>query len=396
MTDMTAITNEAARDAGHLDLSRRFAGFDRLEEPRVVIDEAVLDANIAAMAKLAADAGVELRPHAKTHKSIGIATLQKLHGATGFTVARPYEAKMLLDKGLGPVTIAYPLIAPQTIATLLAATDNAADLRFIADSAETVAALAEGARIAARKANVMIKVDVGLHRCGVDPAGDLGVTLAAAIDADPQLVFAGLLSHAGHAYGAGTPEMIRAIAGTELQIMASLRTRIERHGIEVHSVSIGSTPSVICHAGFDGVTEIRPGNYAFYDLTAVRLGLVSRNHLALGIAARIVAVNDHYAVANVGSKTLTSDLGAHGTSATTSFGEAWLPQADAPLAVVKLSEEHAFLTYGENRPVVGTPVLILPNHSCPVANLSGGMLLLEKDGKGRRELAVEGFVGNFR
>ncbi len=379
-----------------LDLTRRFAGFDRLDEPRVVIDEAVLEDNIAAMATLANDAGVELRPHAKTHKSIVIARLQKAYGATGFTVARPYEAKMLIEAGLGPVTIAYPLISPQTIATLLSLAKDGSDLRFIADSDETVTALADGARLAGRKVHVMLKVDVGLHRCGVDPAGDMGVRLATRVAGDPQLAFGGLLSHAGHAYGAGSPDGIRAVAAQELEMMTSLRRRIEGQGIEVPCVSIGSTPSIICHAGFDGVTEIRPGNYAFYDLTAVRLGLVSRNQLALGVAARIVAVNDRYAIANIGSKTLSSDLGAHGTSATTSYGEAWLPEMRAPLSVAKLSEEHAFLTYGDNRPPIGTPVLILPNHSCPVANLSGGLLLLEKDGKGSREMRVEGFVGNFR
>jgi D-serine deaminase-like pyridoxal phosphate-dependent protein len=393
---MPAMTDTAPMNDDRLDLSRRFPGFDQLTEPRVVIDEAALEANIAGMARLAAEAGVELRPHAKTHKSIAIAERQKAHGATGFTVARPYEAKMLLAAELGPVTIAYPLIAPDTIAALLSAAEEADDLRFIADSRETVAALAEGARLTGRKANVMIKVDVGLHRCGVDPTGDFGMQLAAEIDGDPHLAFAGLLSHAGHAYGAGAPEAIRVIAGQELEIMTSLRRRIEGHGIGVPSLSIGSTPSVVCHAGFEGVTEIRPGNYAFYDLTAVRLGLVSRNQLALGVAARIVAVNDHYAIANVGSKTLSSDLGAHGTSATNSFGEAWLAETSAPLAVAKLSEEHAFLTYADARPSIGTPVLILPNHSCPVANLSGGVLLLEKSGSGSRELAVEGFVGNFR
>jgi D-serine deaminase-like pyridoxal phosphate-dependent protein len=141
---------------------------------------------------------------------------------------------------------------------------------------------------------------------------------------------------------------------------------------------------------------VRPGNYVFYDLTAVRLGLVERNNLALGVAAQIIAVNDHYAIANVGSKTLSSDLGAHGTSATKSFGEAWMIGQDEPMAVAKLSEEHAFLEWSGIRPAVGTPVLILPNHSCPVANLSGGMLVLGGDSAPSRALHVEAFVGNFR
>jgi D-serine deaminase-like pyridoxal phosphate-dependent protein len=138
------------------------------------------------------------------------------------------------------------------------------------------------------------------------------------------------------------------------------------------------------------VDEVRPGNYAFFDLTAVRLGIASRSDVALGVAARVISVNDRYAIANVGSKTLSSDLGAHGTSATKTFGEAWISDDAAPLAVQKLSEEHAFLSHDGQPPAIGTPVLILPNHSCPVANLSGGMLALGRDDARPAEIAIEG------
>jgi len=370
------------------DFSRQFPGFDRLTHPRVVIDEPTLLGNIGKMSALVAGRA-QLHPHVKTHKSLEIARLQSRQGATGFTAARPYEVLMLLEAGLAPVTLAYPLLCTETIKTLLSAAGDAQDIRFIADSPETIAALADGARLAGRKAHVFLKVDVGLHRCGIDPQGDSGLVLARQIDSEPLLAFAGLLSHAGHAYGAGNPEKVAAIAGSELEIMRALRTRLQKDGMETPCISIGSTPTILANAGFDGIDEVRPGNYVFYDLTAVRLGLVDRRDIALGVAARIVSVNDHFAIANVGSKTLSSDLGAHGTSGTTAFGEAWTPDRDQPFLVAKLSEEHAFLQYSGPRPPVGTPILILPNHSCPVANLSGGMQML---GDTPRLVAIDGFV----
>jgi D-serine deaminase-like pyridoxal phosphate-dependent protein len=378
-----------------LDLSTRFPGFDALNEPRVVIDLAVLGRNIADMAALVGGRAA-LHPHIKTHKSLEIARMQAQAGAKGFTAARPYEAAMLLKDRLAPVTLAYPLLNAQTAAELLRQAREAGDIRFIADSPETVEAVAAGAKEAGRPATVFMKVDVGLHRCGVDPQAVDAIAVASIIDEHPDLVFAGLLSHAGQAYGAANPDAVTAIADAEIQIMTGLRRKLQAAGIEVPRVSIGSTPTLVRHAGFEGIDEVRPGNYVFYDLTAVRLGLVERDSLALGVAARVVAVNRHFAIANVGSKTLSSDLGAHGTSATKTFGEAWMPGVETPLAVAKLSEEHAFLDHGGAKVEIGMPVLILPNHACPVANLSGGMLGLGTVHKQPQKIAVDAFVGNLR
>jgi D-serine deaminase-like pyridoxal phosphate-dependent protein len=359
-----------------LDLVRRFPGFEALNTPQVVVDAEVLASNIARMQAVAGTA-VALHPHIKTHKSAAIARMQRDAGAAGFTAARPNEVAMLLSSGLGPVTLAYPMIDAGQIRTLLENAGNG-EIRFIADSPLGVEALAAAAKTSGRTLSVFIKVDVGLHRCGVAPESDAALNLARPITAQPGLRFLGLLSHAGQAYGAGNPEGIRGVARQELEIMASLRARLSAAGIPVDVVSVGSTPTIFANAGFDGVDEIRPGNYAFCDLTAVRLGIASRNDVALGVAARVVSANSQYAIVNVGSKTLSSDLGAHGSSTAGSYGEVWVRGKDRPLAIAKLSEEHAFISLEGRALAIGMPVLILPNHSCPVANLSGGMHLLSQ------------------
>lgn len=375
-----------------LDLAARFTGFDALVEPRVVVDMPTLERNLKSAAEIVAGKAA-LHPHVKTHKSLAIASAQRHHGAAGFTVARAHEARILLEAGLNPVTLAYPLISTQTSTALMKIAGSPGRLRFIIDSEVGISALSGAASAIGFPIEVFLKVDVGLHRCGVDPTKNTGLELATAIDRDPHLTFAGLLSHAGQAYGAAGPDAIRAIASEELQLLAELRARLEKNGISVPLVSIGSTPTLFANAGFEGVDEVRPGNYAFFDLTAVRLGIASRADIALGIAAKVVSVNERYAIANVGSKTLSSDLGAHGTSATTSFGEAWLPGAGTPMPVQKLSEEHAFLLHDGSPPTMGAPVLILPNHSCPVANLSGGLLGLRGPEGSPVEIAVEGTIG---
>ncbi|MFN4271757.1 MAG: alanine racemase [Aliihoeflea sp.] len=359
-----------------LDLTSRFPGFEDLLAPQVVIDAAVLDANIARMSEITAGK-VALYPHVKTHKSVAIARMQREAGASGFTAARPNEVAMLLANGLGPVTLAYPTIDECEIRPLVEQCGEG-EIRFVADSGVGVAALGQASQFAGRALSVFIKVDVGLHRCGVDPQGDAALHLARAISDHPHLRFAGLLSHAGQAYGARNPDGIRIVAQQELSLMVALRERLEGNGIPVPDVSVGSTPTLLANAGFDGVDEVRPGNYAFLDLTAVRLGIASRNDLALGVSARIVSANTRYAIANVGSKTLSSDLGAHGSATAGSYGEVWLHNDARPFAIEKLSEEHAFIPLDGRTLKVGTPVLILPNHSCPVANLSSGLHLLRQ------------------
>jgi D-serine deaminase-like pyridoxal phosphate-dependent protein len=371
-------------------LARRFQGFDRLEEPRVVVDLPTLRGNVERVADLIGGRAA-LHPHVKTHKSLEIARLQKNAGAAGFTAAKPYEVMMLLEAGLGPVTLAYPQISGQTVCALLKAADRPNDIRFIVDSEQTVEIISQAALSTGRTASVFLKVDVGLHRCGVDPQAASTIALSARIDRDPRLAFEGVLSHAGHAYGAPTPAAIRTITESELSLLQDLRQRLRLSGIDVPKVSIGSTPTIFANAGFDGIDEVRPGNYVFLDLTAVRLGIAQRADVALAVAARIVSVNSRYAIANVGSKMLSSDLGAHGTSATTTFGEAWINDNSAPLAVAKLSEEHAFLIHKNDCPPVGTAVLILPNHACPVANLSGGLLALGEP-HGARTIKTEGVL----
>jgi D-serine deaminase-like pyridoxal phosphate-dependent protein len=361
-----------------LDLTRRFPGFAAVATPAAVVDTAQLGANIAAMpARVGGRAA--LHPHVKTHKSRAIAALQREAGAVGFTVARANEAAMLLEAGLGPVTLAQPFVAPAVVAGLLGAF-VARGLRCIADSLATVAAVGAAAAEADGPVATFLKVDVGLHRCGVDPDGDAALAVARAIRDDGRLRFAGLMAHAGHAYGAGSPEGVRAVATAEKAMLARLRGRLEAAGIAVPAVSVGSTPTLLADAGFEGIDEVRPGNYVFYDLAAVRLGLVRRDDLALGVAATVISANSRFSIVNAGSKTLSSDLGAHGTGGV-GYGEAWVAGRDAPIAVAKLSEEHGFLaTEGDPLPV-GTAVLILPNHACPVANLAGRLVGLGGTGE---------------
>ncbi|MBL26318.1 MAG: alanine racemase [Rhodospirillaceae bacterium] len=346
-----------------------------VESPCILIDTGRLEANIARMQRKALARKVALRPHAKTHKVTEIAGLQLAAGAVGLTTSKSEEAVTFIEAGVPSVTVAYPLADPRKVDRVLgAARHHGTDTRFIVDSEAGLDLLAACA--ADRSTDgipVLIKIDVGLGRCGLKEADPRIIDLARRADATRGLTFAGLLSHAGHAYAAGNADAVRAIATEEAAILNRLRSCLDDAGIATPCLSVGSTPTVLAAEDFGGVDEIRPGNYVFMDLTQLRLGVASLDEVALTVLTTVVSSHEGQAIIDAGSKVLSTDLGPHGTGSG-GYGRAWL--ADAPLgdgpgfAVTRLSEEHGFVATDGARLPVGTRLRIVPNHSCPVANLA--------------------------
>lgn len=354
-----------------------FTGFEKIPTPAVVLNGSVMRANIARMQALA-EGRVTLHPHIKTHKSIELARRQIAAGAVGVTVSRPPEARHFINAGIPAITVAYPIIDAEVALELTElAAHHGVLLRFVVDSEEGVAALVEASKLTARNIQAFIEVDVGLKRCGIDPTTDDAIALAARLVAGG-VDFVGLLSHAGHSYGAAGPKHVNEIAASERDILCRLSERLGSAGFPPANVSVGSTPTALCNAGFEGLTELRPGNYIFFDLTAVRLGIVSRRNIALAVASSVISVNDRYAIIDAGSKTLSSDMGPHGTGGA-GFGEAWLADGRGPFVVEKLSEEHGFVDGTSGGLDVGSKLLILPNHACPVVNLASSLVELFSD-----------------
>ncbi|MDJ0720819.1 MAG: alanine racemase [Desulfobacterales bacterium] len=246
-----------------------------LETPAVLVDRDILQANIDRMQALADGSALVLRPHVKTHKSVQIARLQLAAGANGLTVSKVEEALVFIEAGLPSVTLAYPLVSAVKLDRLLGAARRCGcDLRLIVDSMAGVDLLAARAVEQGAQPGVFIKVDVGLQRCGRKPDDPLVPALAQALTDAVGLDFRGLLSHAGHVYSAVDGNAAARTAEEERLSMTALASRLRRAGYRVPEVSVGSTPTVLAARRFDGLTEIRPGNYVFMDQTPLRLGLI--------------------------------------------------------------------------------------------------------------------------
>ncbi|WP_108262837.1 alanine racemase [Mangrovicoccus ximenensis] len=354
--------------------------------PAVRIDPEKLAANLSRMAAIAKSAGAELHPHVKTHKSIEIARMQIAAGASGVTASKPSEALVFVRAGLPSVTVAYPLMRAGSAAALMtAAKGSGTRLRFIAAHALHLEVLETAARQTGSVAEVFVKVDTGLGRIGVTAGSGAAAVLAGIIAGTPDLRYLGVLSHAGHAYGAPEPGRRAEIAAGELDQLHAAQAEIAPVLEMPGRISVGSTPTCLGAPVQRGTDELRPGNYAFLDLTAVRLGLCTPEEIALSVEATVLFTAPGRAVIDAGSKVLSSDKGAHGTGGDVGHGQIELQRGGQRhmLTVQRLSEEHGVVDDPEGLLAVGERVRVLPNHACAVVALAPRLWL------GERELAVD-------
>jgi len=372
----------------------------RLEDvptPQVVVHRGRLAANIAAMQALAARGGKRLRPHAKTHKSPDIARMQIEAGAVGICCAKLGEAEVFAAAGIGDIRLPYPVNpanAPRVLALL-----ERARLSIIVDDIEVAEGWSRAMTAARRQLDVLVKVDVGFHRCGIDPGSAAAARVVARVAALPGLRLRGLLSHAGHAYHATSEDELRAIADTEARLMTTLAGEARAAGIDIEELSVGATPTARFSAGLAAITEMRPGNYVYFDRTQVGLGAAATTDCALFVHAMVVSkpAPDRI-ILDCGSKTLSSD-GARGFGTPRGHGVVFGSMADAQgdhtLEIERLSEEHATVrvTAGSTRLRPGDRVFVLPNHSCVVSNLVDEVVLVDEAGEiDRLRVAARGRI----
>ncbi len=351
--------------------------------PYPIVSSSRLAANIQRMQALAQHAGVQLRPHSKTHKSPVIARMQLEAGAVGICCAKLAEAEVFAEAGISDIRLPYP-INPSNADRVLALLDKVT-LSIIVDDPAVAEEWAGAMTRAGKVLNVLVKVDVGFHRCGVNPAAADVVETIARIAAMPGLSFRGLLSHAGHAYTAESPYALAAIVAQETEIMTGLARRLREAGVPVDEISVGSTPTASFAPAQHGITEMRPGNYVFLDRTQVALGSATYANCALFVEATVVSrPAPDRAILDCGSKTLTSD-GARGFNAFPGFGAVFTsPDAagpDASIVIERVSEEHGVCRIPESstlRP--GDRVRVLPNHACTAVNLMDRLWLSDDHG----------------
>jgi D-serine deaminase-like pyridoxal phosphate-dependent protein len=361
-----------------------------LPTPSVVIEQSRVFANIDRMQERADRRGIRMRPHTKTHKSPVVARWQIDRGAIGICCAKLGEAEVFASAGFTDIRLPYP-IHPSNASRLVSLLERAS-ISFVVDHPVVAREWSAAMTRAGRVVDVLVKVDVGFHRCGINPEPATAVPFIKEVAALPGLNLRGLLSHAGQAYAATSEDHLEAIAEEEARLLQGLATRAREQGVEIDELSAGDTPTARFSLQQDWITEFRCGNYVYYDRTQVGLGAASTDDCALTVLATVVSkpAADRV-ILDCGSKTLTSD-GARGFSPLPGFGSimrgtaggdaaAASLQVDANLTIERLSEEHAVVRAASGATTLepGGRVRVLPNHSCVVSNLVDQAWLADGD-----------------
>jgi D-serine deaminase-like pyridoxal phosphate-dependent protein len=344
-----------------------------IKTPSLLLDLERVKRNAARVSETATRTGARLRPHIKTHKCIDVARLQTAGHDGAITVSTLAEARAFSQNGFTDITYAVP-IERGKFAEVIELERRGASLNLLTDDAGTIDDLDRAAGKAGVRFDLFVKIDCGTHRCGVEPHTAEAIALPRQIDAAPNLNFAGILTHAGHSYNAKTKDEIGEVARYERDSMVELAARLRDDGIAVPTVSIGSTPTITHIDHLDGIDEVRPGNYIFFDGYQATLGTCAWDDCALTVLAAVIHSDRRRRriVIDAGGIAISKDRGPVGLDPMCGYGRVLdLEGNKIGMRLDSMSQEHGEI-HAEtdeacDRLKVGDRVRILANHSCLTA-----------------------------
>jgi len=345
---------------------------ETLKTPGLVLDVAKVKRNAARMSRRLKQFGVDLRPHVKTHKCIEVARIQTDGHSGAVTVSTLAEARAFAANGFSKITYAVPIESGKFDEAIEISRD--CELSLITDDIEVPDQLNDAAKQANVHLNLFLKVDCGYHRCGVEPTQQEATEIPRRISNASNLRFAGILTHAGHSYSCQTKPELLALAKHERDVMADFGEALRKEVGQVPIVSIGSTPTITSVDHLDGIDEVRPGNYIFFDAFQATLGSCSFDDCALTVLASVVHRDRERrkVIIDAGAIALSKDRGPVGLNPDCGYGKVLdLSGKDLNLTVSEMSQEHGVVIPKDedsfDRLRVGSRVRVLVNHSCLTA-----------------------------
>ncbi len=283
-----------------------------IDTPALLLDLAAVQRNIQKMADYCKAAGISLRPHAKIYKATPIfAWMQLRAGAIGLTVSKLAEAEVLAAAGIQDILIANQIVGARKVQRLagLAAYTH---VMVAVDSAANVQELSAAASARGVELGVLIEVNIGNNRCGVEP-GEPTLKLARTILASPALKLKGLMGYDGHLVFVKDFAERTRLSQEAYRTLVAARDDLERAGIPVEIVSGGGSCTYQATCSVKGVTELQAGTYIFMDTTYRDNGL-SEFECTLTILTTVVSRPERpgaedLAILDVGRKALDLTYG---------------------------------------------------------------------------------------
>jgi D-serine deaminase-like pyridoxal phosphate-dependent protein len=286
-------------------------GRARLETPSALLDLDIFEENLRALHEPARDAGMAVRPHAKSHKCATIVLRQIASGAVGICCAKPGELLALFEAGVPDLLLTSPLASLRKIDALAQAAARGGRIGVVVDRLDLVTAYSEAATRHGATLNILVDLDTGLKRSGVARSEE-AVALARAANDAPGLAYRGVQAYQGrvqHIDGFVERRAANTQAGS---ILRDLLSALNESGLPPEVVSGGGTGSFHLDLQDGLFTEIQPGSYVFMDEGYATVDIVGTGSLTFGHALRIaLTVIGHssqgFAILDGGSKSFAWD-----------------------------------------------------------------------------------------
>lgn len=343
-----------------------------ISKPTLLLDKKQCQANIDSMAFKASKHNVLLKPHMKTHQSAKIGDWLQQSGVKAITVSSVDMAEYFANHNWKDITIAFPInireisrinrLAEKITLTLLVVSEKS--IRLLSQELN-------------HPVNIYIELDTGSNRTGLktDQLKEI-YTLYNSINDAPELNFRGFYSHPGHSYNSRSKGEIRKVHKSVLDQIEYLRENFQASQSN-YSICIGDTPCCSTGQSFEGIDHISPGNFAFYDLMQTRIGSCNLDHIAVALAAPVVAKfpKRRQIVVHGGAVHLSKD--SMNFNGDTIFGmvsplsrKGWSEPYPSTF-VTALSQEHGIIQCSQDsfsEIQEGDLLAVLPVHSCLTAD----------------------------
>ncbi len=242
-----------------------------LPTPSLILDLDALEFNIATMAEHAKANGVDLRPHAKTHKTPEIARRQLAAGALGVCCATIREAEAMAAAGIGGLLITGEIVGPNKTARLVRLTKKLPETMSAVDSAQGAEWLSEAAQAAKVTLNVMVDIDPLGRRTGIEP-GPKALALAKTVDKLPGLALKGVHGYSGASSHVVGWEHRRDHSAKVMTPVLDSFTAMQKAGLPASIMSGASTGTYNIDSQMDRMTELQVGSYVFMDVDYRKVG----------------------------------------------------------------------------------------------------------------------------
>ena len=330
-----------------------------LDTPALLIDLDVMEANIETMANYFGTVTADLRPHVKTHKTPIIAHKQIAAGAIGVTCAKLGEAEAVIHAGIRDVLIANQVVGTQKIARLINLAKHS-EIMVAVDNTDNVQAISEAAATKGATVRMLVEVNIGMNRCGVEP-GKPALALAEQIHRSPNLIFEGLMGYEGHTVAKPIRSERDTAARAAMQRLVDAKHYLEKHNVQVSIMSGGGTGTFNITGSIPEMTEVQAGSYVLMDSTYGNVeGVGDHFDCALSVLATVVSrPSADRAIVDTGLKVLAKEFGIPQPVGTNS------------VEMTGLSEEHGTLQVSDENVSLkpGDTLEILPTHCCTTVNL---------------------------